>query len=297
MKTREEKRVSPLNDLAFKKVFGSIGNEDILAGLIQDFFGYEPKKIEINNPYSIKAYKEAQKNGIIANVLRETRRDISAKFEVADFTTELQIQKNDWFDVRSVYYAFDGFCNNYNRAATDGLYGEDAGRYASLRPVYALNILGHKYFDDEDAYRLFDLYDAIRKKRFKTELLRIGYFEFGKTNLETPNHKYWSAYFMGKELPGDAPTYMKKASNIISYTNLQKEEREMIDYADLYEQDRKAEKATAKREGHREGHREGRREGRREGYQDVARNLKSEGIPIQTIVKATGLTEDVIKKL
>jgi predicted transposase/invertase (TIGR01784 family) len=51
------------------------------------------------------------------------------------------------------------------------------------------------------------------------------------------------------------------------------------------------------REGLQEGRQEGRQEGLQEGRWQVARNLKAIGIPIDQIVRGTGLTEDQIKAL
>ena len=58
---------------------------------------------------------------------------------------------------------------------------------------------------------------------------------------------------------------------------------------------------TAKREGVAEGieigREEGRAEGRAEGIMLTAKNLKSMGLSIADIIKATGLSEDDITKL
>lgn len=50
-------------------------------------------------------------------------------------------------------------------------------------------------------------------------------------------------------------------------------------------------------EGYRKGKAEGRVEGRAEGIELVAANLKAEGLPLNVIAKATGLTEEQIKAL
>lgn len=42
---------------------------------------------------------------------------------------------------------------------------------------------------------------------------------------------------------------------------------------------------------------EGRLEGRMEGYVDMARNLKKLGVPIDIIIKSSGLSEEEIEKL
>ena len=52
------KRVLPTNDLAFRKAFATSGNEDVLQGIIRDFFEIRPEieDITIANTYDIKAY-------------------------------------------------------------------------------------------------------------------------------------------------------------------------------------------------------------------------------------------------
>ena len=54
---------------------------------------------------------------------------------------------------------------------------------------------------------------------------------------------------------------------------------------------------TARREGRVEGREEGRVEGRVEEKNAIARNLKSMGMSISDISKATGLQEEEIKEL
>ena len=46
-------RVSPTNDLAFRKVLASEDNKDILQELITDFYEMEVKNLAIETPYSI----------------------------------------------------------------------------------------------------------------------------------------------------------------------------------------------------------------------------------------------------
>ena len=72
-------RISPTNDLAFKKVLASEENKDILQGLIKDFFQIEVEEIIIENPYSIEAYKPII-NGTETNELRQTIKDVSVSF-------------------------------------------------------------------------------------------------------------------------------------------------------------------------------------------------------------------------
>ena len=50
-------------------------------------------------------------------------------------------------------------------------------------------------------------------------------------------------------------------------------------------------------QGREQGREEGRDEGREEGLLLAARNMLSQGLPVDIVVKVTGLSEDVIDKL
>ncbi len=58
-----------------------------------------------------------------------------------------------------------------------------------------------------------------------------------------------------------------------------------------------AQKAWVREEGKAEGLAEGEAKGREEGRNEVARNLKEMGLPVDQIVKATGLSREMIAAL
>ena len=88
------------------------------------------------------------------------------------------------------------------------------------------------------------------------------------------------------------------------------EAREKLQYYAMDNQERKAYEAhleaivvhndvinTAKREGRWEGREEGLAEGMEKGKIEMAKNLKSLGVDVKTIMQASGLTEDQIEQL
>ncbi|MDR1664282.1 MAG: hypothetical protein LBR83_05085, partial [Clostridiales bacterium] len=172
--------------------------------------------------------------------------------------------------------------------------------------VYALNILGYAHFrEDKDALRIFELYDPKRNKRYNKELLRIGFFELPKENIETENQRHWRDYFTSGEVSAYAPEYIKKASEIIELSNLGKEELEMrtlMERAqDRYEADMYDAFYDGKDEGLAKGVNNGiligREEGRRDQTLQIAKELKKLNLPIETIYKGTGLPLDVLEAL
>jgi hypothetical protein len=118
--------------------------------------------------------------------------------------------------------------------------------------MYAMNILGYNHFtDDDDALRIFELYDPVRNKHFPKKLINFGYFELKKTNVETENQRQWQNYLLNRPLSNDAPQYIKDALKIIDSANMEKEEFELmtqLEYAEsryqnqlLYAKDERAE--------------------------------------------------------
>jgi hypothetical protein len=121
-----------------------------------------------------------------------------------------------------------------------------------------MNILGYKHFtEDDDALRIFALYDNVRGKRPQKEYLNIGYFELTKKNVETVNQEHWKTYFLTGEAANDAPEYIKKASSVIEYSNLSKEERDMLDARERAENIYIAERHAAYCEGEIHGEKRG----------------------------------------
>jgi predicted transposase/invertase (TIGR01784 family) len=292
-------RISPTNDLALKKVLASEENKDILQGLVHDFFGLTVRcdDIVLDHPYSIKEYRELTVLGEETVALRQTIADVTASLTFANLTAELQVKRDKFFSERSIYYAFDRFCSGYNTLGIDEhIHG--SVRFSTLKPLYALNILGFNHFlGDTDALRTFGLYDERRGKRFDKEYLVLAYFELKKDNVETANQGHWKDYFTTGTVASDAPDYIKKASRIIEVVNLDKEEREVVDIMEKALAVSESIKYTAYLDGLEEGEAKGEARGKREGKREVARNLKSKGIPLALVAETTGLSIREIERL
>ena len=251
--------VNPTNDLAFKKVLGSNENVHILAGFIRDFFSIEPKELVIENPYSIRAYKEQLHDKEI-NRLRATVSDIAATMNFADYKSELQLRRSHNFDERSLYYPLDKYVSRYKVTP------DSPSAYARLRPVYVMNILGFNHFnEDEDALRIFELYDPARNKKPKKSMLHIGYFELLKPQVETQNQRLWQDYFLQKTLPANAPSYMLDAQQILERANMDEEELNMITRTEYLQSIYDDQMAYATDEGRALGLAEGRELGLAQG--------------------------------
>lgn len=292
------KYVKPTNDLAFKKVLGSSENVHILAGLYKDFYFIEPKELSIENPYSIKAYREFLR-GSESFRLRQTLSDISATMKWADYRSELQVRKDKYYDKRSLYYPLDKFISRYKFVE-----GESSG-YARLCPIYSLNILGYNHFDDDDALRIFKLYDPVRNKAMEMDFINLGHFELLKPNIETDNQRDWQNYFLQRPLSPNAPDYIQEALHIIEQSNMKEEELEVITQMDYLQSVLDGQFEQVRDEGFDEGFGEGFGEGldegiglgKKEGIVEIVTNLLKINAPMDIIIAASGYTAEEIENL
>ena len=262
-------RIAPTSDLGFKKILTERSNKDVLQGIINDFLDLSIplEEITVTDPYDIKVFQEYLKrlsSGVeIGEKLRHTVQDVAADIKIADFGAEVQVKKDNYFFQRTLYYTLARFCSNYNRSGKMVyMYDGTPIRFSSLRPMYMLNILDHSYFTgDDDALRIFTLFDRNRNKAFKVEYLVIAYFELGKNQIETVNQRYWRVFFKTGDVPADAPGYIKKAAQAIERVNMTQEERDMYDQLQKAEDSYYSTLYTAQIEGEMIGEARGKVEG------------------------------------
>ena len=113
--------------------------------------------------------------------------------------------------------------------------------------------------------------------------------------METLNRLPWAAQSaVFKKLESIADVGAMTRAERLQYDEALKKYRDTIS---VFEGVRKEGRAEGRKEGRAEGRKEGRAEGRKEGLRQTARNLKSMGLGIADIQKATGLSEEEIRDL
>jgi len=145
------KKISRTNDLAFKKAFASQGNVNSIIGLAKDILGIDIKKISFKQPYSIDSYIKMIKEKKFA-AFQQTIRDLSASVVIenkdSNFTVELQVEKTKDYLSRALYYHAQEYSEDYK-----------INKYISLKPTYAINIIGYNMFKhDSDGLRVFEMW-------------------------------------------------------------------------------------------------------------------------------------------
>ncbi|WP_333859907.1 Rpn family recombination-promoting nuclease/putative transposase [Clostridium sp.] len=275
-------RLNPKVDFAFKKLFGSSENKDILISFINSVLpeSEQVRDIELKNPYNIASYRKG----------KMTILDIKAVDEKGTwYDIEMQLAEQGYYDKRAFYY--------WAKVYSDQI--ESGDDFDLLRKTIAINILDFNYLNEENFHNVYKVYNESSRKEF-SDIFQMHFIELNKFkkdfgDLNTALDR-WTAFLsrayeidrdkIPEELAGDSS--VKKAIEKLDIMYLDKEERE------IYENDlkrlriQKAEIKAAKTKG--------KREGREEGRIQVAKNLL-DILDIETIASKTGLTIDVVKKL
>jgi len=299
--------VLPTYDLAFKKILANPEHPEIIQGFIRDFLDREVAvdDIRILNPYSIDDYVSPQE---ISNVnpdtespdgegLLELIHDVTITvIETLDLTIEMQLAKHPDLMKRSHMYLADVYRKNYNN-------NPKGSKYETLKPVWAINILGFKYFPDAQAYRVLTFHDQKSKLPLAENFMHLGFFELPK---ETDDIRLasWRAFFNTGIASRTAPEYLQEAAKLITYQNLTPKERNVIDsderrreWAESYNTYLLGRYDDGVTHGMAEGIAQGMAQGKsqgitlghQEGARRIAKKMLDDGLPPETIAKYTGL--------
>ena len=170
------RKVKPLNDFIFKKVFGEKGNEDILISFINAVLKRTKKEpiveVEIIDNKQLTKELILDKTGII-DVRAKT-----SKGENIDIEVQLTDQGN--MDKRTLFYWGKMYLENIKQ-------GQD---YTSLEKVITINILDFEFLGTESYQSSFHLWEDIEKDYMLTDVVEIHFLELPKfRNKKTKDYR------------------------------------------------------------------------------------------------------------
>ncbi|MBC2580028.1 Rpn family recombination-promoting nuclease/putative transposase [Clostridium sp. DJ247] len=279
-------RINPKVDFAFKKLFGSPENKDILISFINSMIREEEKikDIELKNPYNIVNYRKG----------KMTILDIKAVDEKGVwYDIEMQLAEQGFYDKRAFYYWAKVYSDQIES-------GED---FDLLRKTIAINILDFNYLDEEDFHNVYRVYNEKTKQElsniFEMHFIELGKFKKDFKDLNNTLDR-WVAFLnkayeidvnkIPEELSEDEA--VKKAIEKLDIMYLDSEERELYENELKRLRIQKAELKTAERRGIEKGIEQG---VEREKI-NIAKNLL-DVLDMETIAEKTGLSVDFINSL
>lgn len=294
------KYINPYTDFGFKKLFGTPLNKDLLISFLNSLF--DGKEIVRDLTY---LNGESLGNGYGD---RRAIFDVYCENEQGEtFIVEMQKAEQQFFKDRSVFYSTFPIQNQGKK----GIWN------FKLKGVYTIGILdfvfpNHEYPQDSLRHEV-KLVDVDDKHVFYDKLtflyLEMPKFTKGEEELKTLYDKWlFVLHNLSRLMKRPATlqerifTHLFEQAEIARYTP---EERQ--DYEDSLKvyRDMKNVLDTAELRGLEKGRKEGRREGRKEGIEQGtfeerrknAKAMKALSLPLETIVKVTGMSADDIDKL
>lgn len=288
-------KITPLVDLAFKKLFGVEENKDLLISLVNAIISPmdQLSDLVLLNPYNAQSFRNDK-----WSVLDIKARSLDGRF----FNIEIQLNNDEDYDKRALYY--------WSKLYTGQL--ALAQSYNNLQKTIGIHILNFVSIIDTPKYHnVFD----IRERECNIpyfEDLELHTIELKKFN---DNHREelsdmvdkiqtsldrWVTFLTRNDLLNKeqlpqalSDPSLKKALGILEVMNFTSEEREAYEGHLKWLMTEASVLKTAENKGREKGLAEGRAEGRAEFIQIML----AQGHRIETIAKFTGLSVDQINKL
>ena len=158
-------KINPRVDFAFKKLFGSEENKDLLISLINSIVSEEEQvvEVELKNPYNLADYR-ADKISIL---------DIKARDENGRwFNVEMQIREDNNFDKRALYY----WAKLVTEQFSEGM------MYKDLKKTISISILDYDFVPDtEEVHSCYKILNTATGKDDKMHnAFELHYIELKK---------------------------------------------------------------------------------------------------------------------
>ena len=310
------KFLDPKNDFAFKRIFGTPRNKEILIHFINDILKFEGERqvVEVTFLKTIQDPEIASKKQSLVDVLCTDQAD-------RQYIIEMQVAKVKGFEKRAQYYAAKAYSQQLGQGET----------YLNLKEVIFIAITDFVMFEDKLGYYsnhyLLDGESYSRDlKDFSFTFVELPKFHKGMDELTTLVDK-WAYFFKHAE-----ETREEELEKIIGRDEvIEKAYQELNRYSwseeelNTYEQEEKRERdaqaiiaqklddaeAKGRAEGEARGRAEGKAEGKAEGRAEGKAIGKLEGIKVtlkaiellrqgqgvDAVAQATGLGREMIENL
>ena len=293
MRYTEERYISLLTDFGFKRIFGTNPNKDLLIDFLNSLFDGE----------------QVVKNVTFLNSehVGDVRTDRKAIFDVycenekgEKFIVEMQNASQKYFKDRSLYYATFPIREQAQKG--------EVWNY-ELKHVYVVALLNYDMTDSAFAQDTINhdigLLDKQTHKVFNDKLT-FKYVEIAKFNksieeLKT-NYDKWIYVLQNLSRLDRQPRYLQTEvfSRLFNQAEIARfSKTEVREYEDILKayRDMRNSLDNAEEKGIAKGLAKGRAEGKKDKAVEIAKKLLEMDMPIDAIMKATGLSQEEITKL
>ena len=282
-----------LTDFGFKRIFGTAPNKELLICFLNSLFDGKQVIKDVK-------YLNSEHLGDVY-VARKAIFDVYCEGENGEkFIVEMQNAYQEFFKDRSLFYSTFPIREQAEKGSDWDF---------KLNHVYTVALLNfdmkEEAFEADAICHYVKLCDTTTHKVFyeKLDFIYVEIAKFEKTEEELVTlYDKWLYVLKNLSALSNRPKALRdkvfdrlfEEAEIARFTP--RELREYEDSRKAY-RDLKNSLDTALRQGRAEGRAEGRVEGRSEGMKEMAKNLKSLGVDVKTIMQASGLTEEQIERL
>ncbi len=277
-----EKYINPFTDYGFKRLFGEEAHKDLLLDFLNELLREEQGEIK-----NITFLKSEQLGS--TEIDRKAIFDLYCENEKGEkFIVELQKSKQNFFKDRTLYYSTFPI----QEQAQKGEWNYE------LKAVYTIAILDFVFDEDKnepDKYKYFVKLSDIETNKIFYNKLTFVYLEMPKfkkelSEIETHFEKWLYVLRHLEKLDQIPPKLTEKIfKRLFDVAEIAKFNREqLLQYEDSlkYYRDLKNSFDTVREDS--------KEEGKQERNFEIAIAMLEEGFDVKTIVKITGLTEEMI---
>ena len=285
------KFLDPKNDVAFRRIFGSEKNKDILIHFINDVLEFKDgEKIkEVTFLSTITIPEIAAKKQSVVDVLCKDENGVQ-------LIIEMQVSPQEGFEKRAQYYAAKAYSRQLNKGKEEG------ARYVDLKAVIFIAISDNIIFKDKIFYKSDHI--ILDKESYTHDLKDFSFTfielpKFKITNIELLSNiiEKWCYFFKNANKTSEAELRKLIGSDLVierAYEELNQfnwTEEELL----TYEQETKRIMDNKAAEDYML--KQAKAEGKAERDIEIAKAMLLDGDDIKKIAKITGLSVSDIQKL
>lgn len=290
-------KINPTRDLVFKRIFGKVGNEEILKNFLEAVLENEIESVTLDLDKDMEPTYEDEKRSIL---------DVRAKINGnTNINIEMQIRDNKDMEKRSLYHWSKLYLHELKRGVP----------YDKLPKTIVIVITKYIIFEKIKNYHTkWKMREEKNRNEILSEDIEIHFIEIPKFRKQsTKNEKkldfwLWFLDYTNREMvkmATEKELAIRRAVEELDKLTSDPAIQRILDNEELARMDEDVLRRQAIREGHEQGMKEGIKEGIKEGVKQgikegkilTAKELKKNGIDVEIIVKATGLTKEEIEAI
>ncbi len=290
-------KINPRIDFAFKKLFGSEGNKDLLISLINSIISKDEQitSVHLKNPYNLADYRIGK-----MSILDIKAEDENGKL----YNIEMQIGQDLNFDKRSIYY--------WSKMVSEQL--SENMMFKQLNKTISINILDFNFIENNpdfhNKYRILNEKTGIDDNlhnMFELHYIELKKFKKQYSEISSQLDRWISFLIKANQLDKhNLPNQLADDTKIIKAIDevdrmFNEEERDIYNIRLQKQMDFESKLDSAREIGMQTGLKEGVEKGVIKGEKEKAINVAiasiNKGIDITIISEITGLTIHEIEKI